>query len=171
MSQSNYRIVVSWDAEKKTFTARVPELGQCQAEGASRAEAIARAEEEITAQLANMREHGGQPPPSIDEKELGGTFQVKVSKSMHRELEWMAHNEGAGRDQLCGELLAQATEARRAARLGGRNHQPPRVPSPPEGPDDRGNRLDTRPRGSNYGPRYHQVMDDRASFLEYVRGL
>jgi len=170
MSQSNYRIVVSWDAEKKSFTARVPELGQCQAEGASRAEAIGRAEEEIAAQLANMREQGGQPPQALDDKEHEGQFQVKVSKSLHRELEWMAHNEGVGIDQLAGELLSQAAEARRAGR-GGRNHTQPRMQPQSEGPDDRGNRIDTRPRGSNYGPRYHQVMDDRASFLEYVRGL
>src|SRR5262249_9786749 len=137
MSQSNYRIVVSWDGEKKSFTARVPELGQCQAEGGTRAEAIAHAEEEINAQLANMREQGGQAPAAVDDKDLTGQFQVKVSKTLHRELEWLAHNEGVSLDQLAGELLAQAAEARRRAG-GGRNHQQPRMQAPPDGPDDRG---------------------------------
>src|SRR5690349_11843414 len=100
MSQGNYRVVLSYDSEKKLFTARAPELGQCQAEAPSRAEAIARVEEEIAAQLANMREHGAQPPPAVDETECDGTFQVKLSRGLHRELLWQAHAEGVSIDQL-----------------------------------------------------------------------
>ncbi|HJZ85097.1 MAG TPA: type II toxin-antitoxin system HicB family antitoxin, partial [Polyangia bacterium] len=172
MSQGNYRIVLLYDADRKTFTARAPELGHCQAEGATRAEAVARIEEEINAQLANMREHGAQPTAPIDEQELTGSFPIKVSRGLHRELLWQSHNEGIGIDQLAGELLAGALDTRRAARAASpRGPQPPQRMPPPEGPDDRGNRIDTRPRGSNYGARYHGILDDRANFIEYVRGL
>src|SRR5262249_15336155 len=111
-----------------------PERGHCQAEGATRAEAVARIEEQINAQLANMREHGAQPTAPIDEQELTGSFPVKVSRGLHRELLWQSHNEGIGIDQLAGELLAGALDTPRA----GRAASPPRPPAPPRLPRARG---------------------------------
>src|SRR5207244_4136414 len=106
----------------------------------------------------------------IDEAECSGAFEVRVSRTLHRDLQWMAHNEGVGIEQLAGELLSQAAEIRRRNRTPQASSPTPRQPQS-EGPEDRGNRLDTRPRGANYGSRYHAVMDDRANFIEYVRGL
>ena len=40
MSKPNYRAVVTFDSERKVFSARAPELEHCSGEGASRAEAI-----------------------------------------------------------------------------------------------------------------------------------
>ena len=43
----HYRVLVQYDPEKNVYTARAPELEHCSAEGATRAEAIAKVEEEI----------------------------------------------------------------------------------------------------------------------------
>src|SRR5258706_117913 len=66
---------------------------------------------------------------------------------------------------------AAALERRRGGRGKRSAHQPHRAAAGPEGPDDRGNRIDSRPRGGNYGARYHGILEDRANFIEYVRGL
>ncbi len=174
MAQGNYRIIVSFDSDKRIFRARAPELEQCSAEGASRAEAVGRLEEEMAAQLANIAQHGGHVPPAVDDVEDGklGQLQVRLSKSTHRELLWAARQEGVPVDQLAGEILSAAVESRRAR---GPGRPRPQQGGRPDGQrdDDIGNRVDGRDgrpqRG--YGARYHGIMDDSANFLEYVRGL
>src|SRR5689334_22649863 len=85
MSKPNYRVIVTFDGERKLFAARAPELEHCTAEGATRAEAIAKAEEEIDAQLANMLSHGSTPPRAVDEEQFSGEVTAKVSKTLHRD--------------------------------------------------------------------------------------
>lgn len=177
---SNYRVLVQHDPERNVFVARAPELGQLSTEGATRAEALARIEEEIEAQLANIRERGGQPPPALDDAAApyDGTIACKLSRSLHRELVWQARLEGIELNQLLSELLPSALEARRQRRRA--SH--PRTESPVNGPGDegggsvaRGSERDERGgrRGGfrGGGGRYHEIMEDRAAFLEYVRGL
>jgi predicted RNase H-like HicB family nuclease len=169
MSEATYRCIVQYDAEKQVFRARAPELEHCQAEGPTRAEALQRLEEEIDAQVRNVREQGGKPPAPVDEDEASGQLQLQVSRGLHRELLFQARDEGVELGQLAGELLAGGVEARRAARAGARraaqpDHDAERGDRGPRG--DRGE----RPR-QGYGGRYHGIMEDRANFIEYVRGL
>src|SRR5687767_11242325 len=92
----NYRITVQYDPERSVHVARAPELEHCSAEGATRAEALGRVEEEIDALLRNAREQGGSPPPALDDDDasLSGEIAVKVSKGLHRELHFQARAEG-----------------------------------------------------------------------------
>jgi predicted RNase H-like HicB family nuclease len=170
MSEATYRCIVQFDAEKQVFRARAPELEHCQAEGQTRAEALQRLEEEIEAQVRNMREQGGQPPAPVDEDTASGEVQLKLSRGLHRELLFQARDEGVELGQLAGELLAGGLEARRVARAGARRA------AQPDHDADRGDRGNDRgPRGERprqgYGGRYHGIMEDRANFIEYVRGL
>ena len=167
MSEARYRCTVQFDVEKQVFRARAPELERCQAEGPTRAEALARLEEEMDAQVHNVRENGGQPPPAVDEDTCTGEVQVRLSRSLHRELVFQARDEGIELGQLMSELLASSLEARRTARGGQRRP----APAEQEGePGNRGPRDRDRVR-QGYGGRYHGIMDDRANFIEYVRGL
>ena len=175
---SNYRVTVQWDPGRSVFVARAPELEHCSAEGKTRAEALTGLEEEIDAQLRNMREQGSAPPASLDEDEaaLSGEITAKVSKGLHRELHFQARAEGVELGQLVGEMLAGGLDARRAAR--GR-----RAPAPGQAREAQGNVAEGPPRGQGprpgfagrdqrgQGGRYHAIMEDRATFLEYVRGL
>jgi predicted RNase H-like HicB family nuclease len=173
MSKPNYRVILTYDAERKIFHARAPELEHCSGEGASRAEAISRVEEEIDAQLANMLSHGTAPPRSVDEETYSGELAVKVSKGLHRDLAYQARSEGIELDHLVGELLAAAMEGRkqthRGVRSGNRQGQE-HVPH-----DNIGNRHDggagPRRGGFGRGNNNYQLLDDRANFIEYVRGL
>jgi predicted RNase H-like HicB family nuclease len=167
MAEARYRCIFQFDAEKQVFRARAPELEHCQAEGQTRAETLARLEEEIDAQVRNMREQGGQPPRPVDEETCTGEVQVRISSGLHRELLFQARDEGIDLGQLMGELLAGSLESRRTGRGGYRRP----APVEQEGdPNNRGPGSRDRPR-QGYGGRYHGIMDDRANFIEYVRGL
>ena len=173
MSKPNYRATVSFDSERKVFIARAPELEHCSGEGANRAEAVARLEEEIDAQLANMLSHGSTPPRAVDKEMFSGEVAAKVSKLLHRDLVYQARSEGVELDQLVGELLAAAMESRKQHRGARSGNSRPREEHAPN--DNVGNRFDGgggRPRGG-FGGRNNNahLLDDRANFIEYVRGL
>lgn len=170
MSIPNYRVVLSFDADRKVYVARAPELEHCAAEGATRGEAILHLEQEIEAQVRNMQERGQRPPPPIDETTFSGELMAKVSRTLHRDLHWQARVEGIELDQFCSELLGQGLEARRQQGRPGRGN---RAEHQAHAQDNAGNQREPereRPR-QGYGSRYHGIMDDRANFIEYVRGL
>jgi predicted RNase H-like HicB family nuclease len=151
-----YRVLVHRDAERGVFVARAPELTGCVAEGATRAEAIARLEEEMSAQVHNIRQQGGEPPRPVDAGGFSGEISLKVTAALHRDLVWQSRDEGVPLDQLVAEILTRALDGRTRGQARGAD-------------GDRGQRGD-RP-GQGYGARYHGIMDDRANFIEYVRGL
>lgn len=192
MAPSIYRVLVHYDAQKSLYVARAPELEQCAAEGQTRAEAVAKVEEEITAQVENIREQGGRlPPVAVDDLAAHtGEITTRVSRLLGRDLAWQARLEGVSVDQLVGEILAGALAERQQrgqrrapaedrqpishARVDGEESQP----LTNAGNQDRygGQRGQTRDGAFRRGPgggggRYHAIMEDRATFLEYVRGL
>ncbi|MCS6915680.1 MAG: hypothetical protein RMK29_03555 [Myxococcales bacterium] len=166
MSIPKYRVIVSFDAERKLFVARVPELDPCFAEGASRTEAIAALEQEIEALVANQRERGTRPPPAaVDETQWSGEITAQVSRSLHRELAFQARLEGIELPQLLSEILASGLEARRQARPG-------RSRSADGSQEGVGTVRDAeRSRGASQAARLHTFLEDQANFIEYVRGL
>lgn len=185
MSRPNYRVLLSYHSERKIFTARVPELPPCIGEGATRSEALANMERELEALLANLGEKGARIPAAIDELEASGELSAKVSRSLHRDLAFQAQLEGVELGQLVAELLASALEQRQRTgrpqrRLPqhaqeGHGDEPPRRSErhPQHHGNERGDREhDGRFRNErNTAARFHGLLEDRASFMEYVRGL
>jgi predicted HicB family RNase H-like nuclease len=174
MSKPNYRATLTFDPDRKLFLARAPELEHCSGEGATRAEAVAKLEEEIDAQLANMLSHGSTPPRSVDEETFSGEVSAKVSKQLHRDLAYQARTEGVELDHLVGELLAAAMESRKQTRGARSGNSRPREDHAQH--DNVGNRFDgggARPQRGGFGGRGNNahLLDDRANFIEYVRGL
>jgi predicted RNase H-like HicB family nuclease len=177
----NYRILVSFDSERSLFVARVPELEHCSADGATRAEAVAKVEEEIAAQVANVKEKGGHVPPALDDglAQHSGELAVKVSSGLHRDLAWQAKTENVELGALIAEILAAGLEARKARTAQRRAQQPQQQQRARDDDDDRGQRMPPQGQGQprrgggrdQRDPRYHQIMEDPASFLEYVRQL
>lgn len=197
MPRPNYRVLLSYDAERKVYIARVPELAHCQAEGATRSEAITQLEGELDALMQNLAERGTRPPEAIDEQPVSGDLAVKISRSLQRELTFQAQLDGIEISQLVSELLAGGLESRQR----GRRRRPgneaaqseERGPRPeaarrearsetdedaqPASLNERGERegrFEGRGRrGGNYNhggaSRFQGYLEDRASFIEYVR--
>ncbi|MCC6748664.1 MAG: type II toxin-antitoxin system HicB family antitoxin [Deltaproteobacteria bacterium] len=151
-----YRIVVAHSSSSDAFVARAPELSGCEAEGATRGEAVANLEAAMADQLANMREQGLEAPVPIDEEPADGELRLKVSATLHRDLRFLAREEGVELETLLGEVLTRAADL-----LRGRGGRSARGPAP---------NREGRPREMG-GPRYHDIMENRADFIEYVRSL
>lgn len=156
---SNYRILISYSQDKQVYLARAPELRNCQAEAETRAEALSALEQEIEAQIEVMQQQGVTPPRPLDEQEFDGQLACTVSSDLQRELVFLARTNNLELNDLLPELLARAVNQRWGSRGGG---APRQGRAPREG----------RGRGRDHGgQRYHDIMENRADFIEYVRRL
>lgn len=170
MSEQKYRVVIGFDPEKECYVARAPELEECTAEAETAEAALTALTEEIDAQIVNIRDAGGQVPTPLAEAEFSGEVTLKISKTMHRELAWLAKLEELPEDQIASELFQAALSYRLSQRPRRSRQGAPSGNKAADGqqggPRGRGRRDGGRGQG-----RYHQIMDDRANFIEYVRGL
>ena len=105
MIPDGYRIFVSFHPDKEKFVARVPELNDIRAEADTRAEALGKAEEEIEASIRKAAEGGDQLPQPVDGTEYSGELSLQVTPSLHRELAYLATQEGVELNQLAAEGL------------------------------------------------------------------
>jgi len=183
MSEHRYRVLIQFDPDKEAFVAKAPELQACQAEGETTEAALNALNEEIDAQVANIKEAGGRAPVPVDEEEMSGEITLSISQTLHRELHWLALLEEVEDDQMASEIFQDGLKHRlRSKPRRRRQPGPPQrdvadgeQPDPDRQPRDddrgRGRRGRGPGRGRGQGQRYHQIMEDKASFLEYVRGL
>lgn len=160
---ATYRMIISYLPEKEVYQARAPELVGAMVEAPTRAEAVAELEEEITAQVEVMKEQGNEPPAPLDATELDGKLSLEVTPELHRELLFLAAAENTELSLLVNDLLLRAVAhrwgaGRRPRKSGGAQHQ---------GNRDSGR---NRPR-EGHGSRYHNIMENQAEFMEYVRSM
>lgn len=158
MENRMYRIIVRFDAESEQFCAGAPEL-DLQATAPSREEALAMLDASIVELLA---EEENAPEPRDAEK-AQNRLELELSATLARELTFFARSEGVSVELLAHELLAEALVRRTGGSRGGTQ-------------GGQGKRRDGRggPRPDGRGvsrERYHDIMENKASFLEYVRGL
>jgi predicted RNase H-like HicB family nuclease len=151
--------MVVYDSEKEKFVASVPELENLKVMGDTRAEALSKAEEEVEKAFRKAAEDNTPLPPPVDGAEYSGEVSINISPTLHKNLIFMAAQEGIDLDQLASELLSSALAERSLIKSVQRR-------SPKEGQKREG-RRDRRPRGD----RYFNIMDDKASFIDYVRSL
>lgn len=159
MIPDGYRILVVYDSEKEKFVASVPELQNLKLMGDTRAEALAKAEEEIETAFRKAAEESSELPSPVDGVEYSGGLSISVSPTLHRNLIFTARQEGIELDQLASELLSTALAER--SLIKNVQRRPARDGHKHDG------RRDRRPRGD----RYFNIMDDKASFIDYVRSL
>lgn len=175
-----YRLIVAWDRQKKTFVARAPEL-DLRASAATRTEAIAEVEELIDQRVAEASELGESLPEPAEIREIGDAVSVKLAEPVHRDLLFHARASGLQPEELAAQLLVRGLAALDGARPvrtrgtegRGEEGQPEansERPGPPRGPrEDRDDGRGRGPRGRREG--YRPELDDKANFLEYLRGL
>jgi len=157
MEHRMYRIIVRFDAETEQFCAGAPEL-DLQATAPSREEALSMLDATVVEYLAEAE---GAPEPRDAEK-AENRLSLELSSTLARELAFFARSEGVDVATLAHELLAEALVRRTGFARGGYQ-------------GGQGKRRDNRgPRPDGRGvsrERYHDIMENKASFLEYVRGL
>ena len=156
---TNYRFVISYSPEREVYVARAPELDQCEAEAPTRAEALTKLEEEMKSQLKEIQAQEMDPPLPVTDQELDGELSLKISPALHQELVFLARQEKVELPVLLTELLSRAVGHRWSGGRG-RGHK-----------RDQSNRRDqgNRRNREGQGQRYHNIMENRADFIEYVR--
>jgi len=158
MENRMYRVIVRFDSEIEQFCAGVPEL-DLQVVAPSREEAMSQLDAVITDYLAEVE----NAPEPRDAEIAENKLELGLSATLSRELAFFARSEGVSTSQLAVELLAEAMYRRTgASRIPYQGQQKRR--------DNRGNSSRPDNRGVSR-ERYHDIMENKASFLEYVRGL
>jgi predicted RNase H-like HicB family nuclease len=193
-----YRVVVRFEKEREQFLARVPEL-DASGSGATRAEAIAQVEQAIESRLQAAADGASVPQP-VDALAAAPALTLQLSAGTYRDLAYLASHDNMTVEALAAELISRGIGFREGARGGARGPRQGGAPSPqgqasqrpqrdedaqpaidpaqrpaaPRGNDRGGNDRggnDRGPRRGRSGEGYRPELDDKANFLEYLRGL
>lgn len=162
-----YRVEVRFLPETEKFVAAIPELS-VSAEAEDRGAALGALEAALEAKVQSLAEDGDSLPEPLD---LGPVepLTLTLAPAVARDLRHLAARAQMDMDALATQLLVHAISGASAA--------PARRP-PPEARSERGapegGARRGRGRGRGQGPRregYRRDLDDKANFLEYLRGL
>ncbi|MCC7384715.1 MAG: hypothetical protein IT384_22895 [Deltaproteobacteria bacterium] len=177
-----YRIHIHFEPDQGHFAASVPELG-LSSTAKTRSELITAVEDAIEARIQEAASGKTLPAP-IDTQSLPSTIAVPLSGGLARELFYQAKRDNLTPESLAAELIARGvgqSEARGPRRR--RDEAAPGAPgesasSGDEQPADLSH--ERRDPGGDRGPPrrgrrdregYRPELEDKANFLEYLRGL
>jgi antitoxin HicB len=93
--------------------AEAPSLEGCITHGDTPEEALNNARDAVLSWL-DMSISQGLPIPESGSKEYSGSFNVRLSKSLHAQLARRAKKEGVSLNHLISQFLAQSLERKRA---------------------------------------------------------
>lgn len=180
-----FRVWIAYDPKKESFVARVPEL-DIRATGPSRSEAVSEVEVAIEQRIAAAAvDHAALPDP-VDAREVSGALTLRLADTVHREILFHARASGISPEEFASQLLSRAVGTLELGRSSRRRPEgrpddgPPSEeasdtragaprPGPREDRDERGGGRSSRAGRRREG--YHADLDDKANFLEYLRGL
>jgi predicted RNase H-like HicB family nuclease len=131
-----YRVLVTYEAEKELFTARVPELDLA-VTGPSRAEALTEAEQAIEQRFAAAAAEGLTMPEPIDVAPAAATLSLDLGADLYRDLAMHARASGLSADAYAAQLLARAIGALDGGRGPRRRFDRPQPGAEPRGAEPR----------------------------------
>jgi predicted RNase H-like HicB family nuclease len=176
-----YRVLIAFDSEKNDFIARVPEL-DLEAHAATRAEAVTEIEGALEQRIAGAAEDKQSLPEPADAAAGPAALTLNLSPPLHKDLLFHARASRMRTEELAVQLLAKAIGGLDGGRPRRRPEPEPRREDAGEGEDanrmsrpprddrDRDDR-DDRGRGRRKREGYRPELEDKANFLEYLRGL
>jgi antitoxin HicB len=100
--------------EDGTWFAHIVEFPGCMTVGDTQAEALEMLEDAARGWLETHLEDGDPIPEPIDTRDFSGKFNVRVTKSLHRDLVKRAETEGVSLNQYVSTALATAVGRRGA---------------------------------------------------------
>lgn len=168
-----YSIETHFDSGSGHFTGGILEFPELRAQGPNREVVMADLEAQLGQKLENVRRSGSDFPEPIFGKRYPDTLQINISQTLYRQLDRLSRYEKIALDKLVCELLSRAIE-RRESRGGGE-----RRPLPPN-QGNQGHRhqhpnhrhRNQRPNNhSMRGRGYHESLQNKENFMEYVRNL
>lgn len=164
--------MLNFNPEREKYVARVLELG-IEAEGDSRAEALAAAEGEVETRVAELVQSGGTLAPLATPLVPVESMTLALNPILRQDLAAQAARHGLTEEALATQLLAQGLgwlEGLQRA-LGGHSAERSNAsgerprPQPDSAAESRGPVRRKRREG------YHGDLEDKANFMDYVRNL
>lgn len=150
-----YRMLIKFDKENEKYVIEIPELvGFEKIEASTREEAMEIADHKIQEHIRDFENRQEQAPEPLDIEETSGQLFLHLSPMLYRDLIFQSKIEKVPIEELAKEILARGIEIRKS---GGR-------------PQHRGGGRDHRMQ-RGHGRNYHQTMEKKENFLEYVRSL
>ncbi|MBY0370515.1 hypothetical protein K2X33_07505 [bacterium] len=167
----SYTLQIFFEPQDGIFCATFVEFPELRVSDESRQEAIYLAEDKLHSHLAALRQSGKPVPPPVRTTDYPSHIEIAVSQSLYRKLDSRRHQERVSMEQLITEILTSACErrsseggeSRQGGGGGGKNRGHGRGQGQQRGGQGGGNRGG---RGS-----FHNTMESRADFMEYVRNL
>jgi antitoxin HicB len=97
------------EAPEGGYFIQVKDLPGCYSQGETVEEALTNIEEARRLWLASMYEDGNDiPSPGAAEKQYSGKFNVRIPRSLHRQLDKMAEKEGVSLNHFLVSTLSRA---------------------------------------------------------------
>lgn len=103
-----YALDIAWDSDDEIFVARVAEIPECSGHGASRAEAMDMALDNLRDWIEEALEAGEAIPQPVPIPELpSGKWLQRVPRTVHAELVVLAARDGVSLNQLVVSILSR----------------------------------------------------------------
>ncbi|MCB0417873.1 MAG: hypothetical protein H6617_06655 [Bdellovibrionaceae bacterium] len=158
-----------YDRNRGNYVGTVAEISDLSVEGRDPEEVYTMLEDAVEDYIVDTRSRGGSVPEPLYTKDYPEKLSLPVSQGLYRRLDLLSRRERVDLEKLAVELLTSAIDKRgeRQQRGGGQAAQ--------NQPRDNGNSGSKRNRSQGGKSRnyqnYHQTMDNRENFLDYVRRL
>jgi predicted RNase H-like HicB family nuclease len=167
-----YSLQSFYDKASQKFIATVVEFPELKATGTSRDQAVAEIERKIETQVTQAKRRNESLPEAVGARRYPERLELALSQGLFRKLDLLSRQEKVSLDQLVVELISAGAEKRT---------EPPkqaerRPPQQQHQQQSHGNQQQQRhshQRGGRQGQNrsYHDTMDNRENFMEYVRSL
>jgi len=161
-----YSIQCHFDRNSRQFNAFVSEFPEVKASAGRRDAAVLEVERKLDQHLANFKRRNESLPEPFSSRRYPERLEVNLSQGLYRRLDWLSRHEKVALEQLVSEILAAGVEKRL---------EPPKAPERRSQHQSQNQNQQPRHshnrRGGNQNRNYHDTMDNRENFMEYVRNL
>jgi hypothetical protein len=165
-----YTLQVFFDQEEGVYRAGFLEFPEFRVSEVSRKDAIYGAEDKLYSHLAALRQSGQPVPQPIRSREFPTHIELPLSQTLFRRLEARRYQERVSLEHLITELLTSSVDRKsdsgdrhQGTGRSGNNRNHSNQSKRPQQQSGRG--------GGRRSANYHETMDSRENFMEYVRNL
>jgi len=192
-----YLTQIYFDRAARQFVGTVHEFPEVRVNGTQRAQVLSDTERKLEQHLLALRGKGTNTPQPVSTRKYPDKLELPISQGLFRKLDLLSRQEKIPLEGLVAEILASAVEKRYESpgpaqkqhshghqenrdRHHDRNQHQDRRPHNNNNPNQGSPGNSRRPNNNNnnnnnrrggQGRSYHDTMDNRENFLEYVRSL
>jgi predicted HicB family RNase H-like nuclease len=167
----DYSIHVHFDRSQKNFVASVLEIPEVRSVSGNREQSLRDLDRKLEQFIQNAKRKNEAIPEPIQLKRYPDRLEVGISQTLFRKLDLLSRQEKVSLDQLVSELLTAAVERRKEVTHKGNERRPQGHHQQQQQSQSGNQRHGHQQRRGQQSRNYHDTMDNRENFMEYVRNL